>query len=100
MPIVIGLRPDVKNGGVYPPRAALIGCDSALCPNGMYIGVNMQSTEAQCLRDTIRYLEKVKPKGWTVDTTVDPAKVFCGQHSEGPVHTRDQAGNIILGGNP
>lgn len=98
MPIVIGLRPDVNNGGAFPPRAALIGCDSPLCDKGMYIGVNMQSTETQCLRDTIRYMTKEKPNGWTVDTTVDPIRVFCGQHSVGPKHTRDRAGNIILGG--
>ena len=98
MPIKIGIRPDVKNGGVYPPRAALIGCDSALCDQGLNIGVNMESTETQCLRDTIRYMAKEKPKGWTVDTTVDPVKVFCSKHSKGPVSTRDRAGNIIFGG--
>lgn len=98
MPIKIGHRPDVKNGGQYPPRAALIGCDSALCDKGMYIGVNTESTVAQCLRDTIRYLIAKKPNGWTVDATVDPVKVFCGHHSKSPAHTRDQAGNIILGG--
>lgn len=99
MPIKIGIRPDVKNGGVFPPRAALIGCDSALCDKGMYIGVNMQSTEAQCLRDVTRYMASNKPNGWTVDTTVDPVKVFCAHHSTTPAHTRDQAGRIILGGN-
>lgn len=99
MPIKVARRPGAENGGTYPPRAALIGCDSALCDRAMYIGVNLQSTDTQCVRDTITYLGKNKPNGWTVDNTVDPAKVFCPTHSQGPAHRRDQAGNIILGGN-
>ena len=51
MPIKIGIRPDVKNGGVFPPRAALIGSALASVAVWAIVGVGVN----QYLRDRIGF---------------------------------------------
>lgn len=78
-----------------PKRASLVGCDQPLCEKALTFPVNLQSTDSQCIRDTIRFMEahkgSEKIQGWTVDTSVSPTKFFCRQHAEDHV-----LGTIIL----
>ncbi|AYB69147.1 hypothetical protein SEA_ARTI_14 [Gordonia phage Arti] len=88
MTIAVGHRPGTPQGGKFAPRATLVGCDFPLCDKALTFPVNLQSSNAQCIRDTIRFM-KAKDRGpeisgWTVDDTVDPAKFFCSRHADQP----------------
>ncbi|AVE00673.1 hypothetical protein KNU14_gp14 [Gordonia phage Buggaboo] len=95
MTIVVGHRPGTPQGGRFAPRATLVGCDFPLCDKAIHFPVNLQSSNAQCIRDTIRFMEahnrKQQIQGWLVDTTVDPAKFFCSRHADSPT-----VGTVIL----
>lgn len=86
MTIRVGHRPGTAQGGTYAPRATLVGCDQPLCDRALHFPVNLQSSDAQCIRDTVRYMKRndktPEINGWTVDTSVDPAKFFCSKHAE------------------
>ncbi|AKJ72346.1 hypothetical protein AU099_gp03 [Gordonia phage GTE8] len=97
MTITVGHRPGTPQGGKFAPRATLVGCDFPLCDKALAFPVNLQSSDAQCIRDTIRFI-KVKAGGpevsrWVVDTTVDPAKFFCGRHAD---QTKKPTSSLIL----
>ncbi|WNM66054.1 hypothetical protein SEA_WHEEZY_14 [Gordonia phage Wheezy] len=88
MTIAVGYRPGTPQGGKFAPRATIVGCDFPLCDKAIHFPVNLQSSNAQCIRDTIRFM-KAKDRGpeisgWTVDTAVDPAKFFCSRHADQP----------------
>ncbi|AET09752.1 hypothetical protein [Gordonia phage GTE5] len=95
MTIVVGHRPGTAQGGKFAPRATLVGCDFPLCDKAIHFPVNLQSSKSQCIRDTIRFMEahdrQATIAGWTVDTTVDPAKFFCSAHADKP-----KLGTVIL----
>ncbi|ATS93098.1 hypothetical protein SEA_PATIO_16 [Gordonia phage Patio] len=97
MTIAVGRRPGAAQGGQFAPRATLVGCDFPLCDKAIHFPVNMQSSSAQCVRDTIRFMQRYdrdpKISGWTVDTTVDPAKFFCSRHADMP---KRPTGTLIL----
>ena len=95
MTIRVGYRPGTVQGGTYAPRATLVGCDQPMCDRALHFPVNLQSSDAQCIRDTIRFIEAHKKQeqvqGWTVDTSVSPTKFFCRKHAD-----NHQLGTIIL----
>ncbi|AXH49744.1 hypothetical protein KNU02_gp18 [Gordonia phage Pleakley] len=92
----VGYRPSGGGESIgLPKRAVLVACDQPLCERALTFPVNLQSTDSQCIRDTIRFMEAHKGQdqvsGWIVDTTVSPTKFFCKHHAENPV-----LGTIIL----
>lgn len=95
MTIRVGYRPGTPQGGNYAPRAALVGCDQPLCDKALHFPVDLQSSDAACVRATIRFMEAHKGQaeiqGWTVDTSVSPTKFFCRKHADNHV-----LGTIIL----
>ena len=95
MTIRVGYRPGTPQGGSYAPRATLVGCDQPFCDKALHFPVDLQSSDAACIRATIRFLEinkgKEKVSGWVVDTSVSPTKFFCRNHAE-----NHQLGTIIL----
>lgn len=95
MTIRVGYRPGTAQGGTYAPRATLVGCDQPLCDKALHFPVDLQSSDASCIRATIKFMEEHKGQpqisGWTVDTSVSPTKFFCSKHAENHV-----LGTIIL----
>lgn len=61
-------------------RASLVSCDFPLCDKALEFPVNLQSSDHQCKRDTIRYLDVKHPHGW--HTAERGSLFFCRTHSE------------------
>lgn len=96
MGVKVGYRPQGGGESIgLPKRAVLVACDQPFCEKALTFPVNLQSTDSQCVRDTIRYMKahhgKHNVSGWHVDTSVEPTKFFCKNHAKDPY-----LGTIIL----
>lgn len=60
-------------------RASLVSCDFAGCDKALELPVNLQSSENQCIRDTIRYIDREHPHGWVTDAR--GSYWYCSAHA-------------------
>lgn len=79
--ITVAFRPSPFTTGEKSlgKRASLVVCDFTGCDKALEFPVNLQSSDYQCKRDTIRYMFRKQPHGWRCDER--GTYFYCRKHA-------------------